>query len=116
MRSGEGFVCVYDITSRQTWEELLNMCNKVLQVQEEDNVPMVIVGNKCDLGEARRQVTVAEGKELATTFRAQFYEASAKLGTNVEASFFDLVRDIRQRRRSVPAPVVKPARRICPLF
>jgi GTPase KRas protein len=116
MRSGEGFVCVYDITSRQTWEELRTLCDKVLQVQQEDEVPMVIVGNKCDLGEARREVTVAEGKELATTFHAQFYEASAKLGTNVEASFFDLVRNIRQRRSSSRPAVVKSTRRICPLF
>jgi hypothetical protein len=58
----------------------------------------------------------AEGKELATTFHAQFYETSAKLGTNVEASFFDLVRNIRQRRSSSRPAVVKSTRRICPLF
>jgi GTPase KRas protein len=107
MRSGEGFVCMYDITSRQTFEELRSICAKVLEVQEEADVPMVIVGNKCDL-DSKRQVETAEGQQMASYFHAQFYEASAKLGINVQESVYNLVRDIRQRRYSFGATLSSP--------
>merc|ERR1712072_781581 len=64
MRTGEGFLCVYAITSRSSFEEIDVFREQILRVKDEDDVPMVLVGNKCDLQE-ERQVTSAEGQELA---------------------------------------------------
>src|SRR5438132_1585529 len=78
MRGGQGFILVYDITSRNTFDEVVNFRDNILRVKDKDHVPMVLVGNKCDM-EAQRNVTTLEGRELAKSFGCPCYEASAKL-------------------------------------
>jgi len=65
-------------------------------VKDADKVPMVVVGNKCDL-ESERQVSKAEGQDIAKSFGCPFLETSAKSRINVEESFFELVREIRKQ-------------------
>jgi GTPase KRas protein len=91
----QGYVCIYSISSRSSFEELATHLRA--RVPESNDVPMVLVGNKCDL-EASRVVSTAEGHDLAKSFGCQFLEASAKSHINVEQSFFYLVRDIRKRQ------------------
>lgn len=55
MRTGEGFLLVYSITSRQTFEEIITFQQQILRVKDRDYFPMIVVGNKCDL-EGERQV------------------------------------------------------------
>jgi len=69
--------------------------SEILRVKDCDLAPLVICGNKCDL-ESERQVSKAEGQELAKSFGAPFMETSAKARVNVEESFFQLVREIRK--------------------
>lgn len=95
MRTGQGFLCVYSITSRSSFEEISSFREQILRVKEEDNVPMVLVGNKCDL-EDSRVVATSEGADLAKSFGCKFLESSAKSRINVEESFFELVREIRK--------------------
>jgi GTPase KRas protein len=108
MRTGQGFFCVYDITSRHSFDEIAKLRDMILRVKDADSVPMVLVGNfnskvnsltkignKIDL-EASRQVATMEGRELAKAFKCSFSETSAKMRTNVEESFYDLVREIRK--------------------
>lgn len=56
MRTGEGFLLVYDITSRQSFEEITTFQQQILRVKDKDYFPMVVVGNKCDL-EGEREVS-----------------------------------------------------------
>ena len=56
MRTGEGFLLVYSITSRQSYEEILTFQQQILRVKDRDYFPIIIVGNKCDL-EGERQVS-----------------------------------------------------------
>lgn len=51
-------------------------------VQDTDNVPMVLVGNKCDL-EDERVVGKDQGSSLAHQFGCTFLETSAKAKINV---------------------------------
>jgi GTPase KRas protein len=95
MRGGQGFVLVYDITSRTSFEEILKFREHILRVKDKDQVPTVLVGNKCDLNEDR-QVTTVEGKELAKSYQCPFFEVSAKTRENIDESFFQLVREIRK--------------------
>jgi len=55
----------------------------------------VLVGNKADL-EDKREVSHQEGKDLAHQWNCPFFETSAKLKTNIEETFFCLVRKIRE--------------------
>ena len=56
MRTGEGFLLVYSITSRQSFEEIVTFQQQILRVKDKDYFPIIVVGNKCDL-EHERQVS-----------------------------------------------------------
>lgn len=58
MRTGEGFLLVYSITSCSSFEEILTFYQQVLRVKDKDYFPMVMVANKCDL-ESERQVSTS---------------------------------------------------------
>lgn len=62
MRSGEGFLLVYSITSRQSFEEIRTFQQSILRVKDKDYFPIIVVGNKCDL-ESEREVST-EGVSL----------------------------------------------------
>jgi GTPase KRas protein len=95
MRNGEGFLLVYSITSRMSFDEISTFYQQICRVKDRDYFPMVLVGNKCDL-ESDRQVSSQEGKDLAKQFGCQFIETSAKQKINVEEAFFEVVKDIRR--------------------
>jgi len=95
MRTGQGFLCVYAINSRSSFEEITSFREQIMRVKDEENVPMVVCGNKCDL-EKERVVTTNEGSDLAKSFGCPFVETSAKTRVNVEEAFFKLVREIRK--------------------
>lgn len=42
MRTGEGFIFVYSIASRATFEEISGFINQVMRVKDVDRVPMVL--------------------------------------------------------------------------
>lgn len=63
MRTGQGFLLVYAITSRSSFDEIAAFRDQILRVKDKDKVPMYLVGNKCDL-EQERQVTTGEGKNI----------------------------------------------------
>ena len=55
MRTGEGFLLVYSITSRSSFEEISTFHQQILRVKDKDYFPVIVVANKCDL-EYERQV------------------------------------------------------------
>ncbi|KAJ3716042.1 ras protein [Lentinula raphanica] len=95
MRTGEGFLLVYSITSRNSFEEISTFHQQILRVKDQDTFPVVVVANKCDL-EYERQVGPNEGRDLAKLFNCKFIETSAKVRINVDQAFQDLVREIRK--------------------
>ena len=58
MRTGEGFLLVYSITNRQSFEEIMTFQQQILRVKDKDYFPIILVGNKCDL-ESERQVSTS---------------------------------------------------------
>jgi len=95
MRTGEGFLLVYSITSRNSFEEISTFHQQILRVKDQDSFPVIVVANKCDL-EYERQVGMNEGRDLAKHFGCKFIETSAKQRINVDEAFSNLVREIRK--------------------
>ncbi|KAG0059306.1 ras-like protein [Linnemannia elongata] len=95
MRTGEGFLLVYSITSRNSFEEISTFYQQILRVKDKDFFPIILVANKCDL-EHERQVSTHEGRELAKQFNSRLIESSAKQRINVDEAFYNLVREIRR--------------------
>ena len=56
IRPGEGFLLVYSITARDSFEEIRTFYKQILRVKDKEFFPVVLVGNKCDL-DMERQVT-----------------------------------------------------------
>jgi GTPase KRas protein len=98
MRSGEGFMLNYSTTSRHSFSVVEEIHAKILRIKEGvKTVPMVLIGNKCDMT-TDREVTFEEGKKLAASWGVAFMETSAKNNINVHEAFFQLVREVRKVR------------------
>ncbi|EZF23606.1 Ras-like protein [Trichophyton rubrum MR850] len=100
MRTGEGFLLVYSITSRQSFEEIITFQQQILRVKDKDYFPIILVGNKCDL-EKEREVSQEDGEKLARSFGCKFIETSAKSRINVDNAFYDIVREIRRYNKEI---------------
>lgn len=119
IRDCEGFVIIYSITSRGSFEQVMVFKDQVIRVKDADKLPIMLVGNKCDL-EDQRQVSTQEGQELAKKMGCQFKEASAKTRVNVEEAFYDLVREIRSASPATKEgdgkPSKKPSKKGCAIL
>lgn len=96
MKNGQGFVLVYSITAQSTFNDLQDLREQILRVKDENDVPMVLVGNKCDL-EEERVVQKDHGIGLSRQFNCAFMESSAKAKINVNDIFYDLVRQVNKK-------------------
>ncbi|EKM60869.1 uncharacterized protein PHACADRAFT_247072 [Phanerochaete carnosa HHB-10118-sp] len=98
VREGQGFILVYSIASRATFDRLEVFRQAMMKVKKSKPVFM-LVGNKCDK-QYEREVSREEGAQLARTFGCEFLETSAKTAYNVERLFTTLVRLLRQTRQN----------------
>jgi len=101
MKFGDGFLCVYSINRRDSFEAIEEYYEKVLSIKDCVQVPSVIVGNKCDLV-SEREVNIDELKKMAKHYNAGYTEASAKLKINVDKCFSLLIKEISKN-------IIKPA-------
>lgn len=91
-----GVLLVYDITSRSSFEETQTKdYDQILRTKGVSRFPMVLVGNKSDL-EAKREVGVVEGENLAKQYGIPSFEVSSLNGNGIEACFHALVREIEK--------------------
>lgn len=97
IKSGKGFLLVYSVTDHNSLKELLALREQVLRIKDSENVPMVLIGNKCDL-EDERAVTIDDGITVSRQWGlVPFYETSAMYKTNVDEAFVDVVRQIMRK-------------------
>merc|ERR550517_816937 len=114
MREGKGFLLVYNITSKSSFDEVALLRDKILRAKEMDkDIPIVIAGNKVDLRDPNdiNQVTTLEAQEKANKWGAPFYETSAKEKVNNEECFYQVVREIRKADKKKNKAKKKPNRR-----
>lgn len=83
IRNSTVAIFVYDITSRQSFDDLEKWHKIVTDVAEPK---LVIAANKIDL-DGERQVTEEEGKKWAEAHSAKFIETSARTPTNIDELF-----------------------------
>ncbi|KAI8371738.1 small GTPase superfamily [Radiomyces spectabilis] len=102
IRDGEGFLLVYAINSRSTFERIERFREQIFRVKDSTDVPLMLVGNKCDKV-TERQVTRDEGWAMARRMACDFIETSAKTCVNVERSFYQVVKAIRMQRQGTIA-------------
>ncbi|WVR06004.1 hypothetical protein IAU60_003032 [Kwoniella sp. DSM 27419] len=91
-RGAQGVILVYDVSSRQSFDELLKWF-KEIDTYCGEGVVKIIVGNKVDK-EFSRQVPKHEGQAFANRMNALFVECSAKTRLGVPEAFEELVRQV----------------------
>ena len=86
INNSQGFIFVYDITNRESFNNIENWVNLALE-KNNKNICNFLVGNKTDK-EAERKVSVKEGEILAKEKNFFFLETSAKTDDNVQKLFY----------------------------
>ena len=82
---------VYPVTTRSSFVDLNDFRDELIQIKKTEDVPLILVGSKCDL-EYQRVVSKEEGKELARKWGCPFIECSAKTSENIEEIFMQSLR------------------------
>ncbi|KAI9832147.1 MAG: Ras- protein rsr1 [Sarea resinae] len=101
MKSGQGFLLVFSITSASSFSELSELRDQIIRIKEDENVPLVIVGNKSDLNE-NRAVSRNEAFMLSRSWKnVPYYETSARRRENVDEVFKDACRQIILRENAM---------------
>lgn len=104
IKNGDGFLLVYSITDRWSSHSLTAFREQILAAKRQKDkiipeIPLVLVGNKCDL-EGEREVSYQDGKRMAANFSCPFFETSAKNDISVDEVFTNLTRQMKVSREN----------------
>lgn len=94
IKNGQGFVIVYSLTSRQSFQDIKLIREQILRVKGTDRVPIVLAANKSDIAETSREVSTDEGCNLANEWMIPYLETSAKNSTIVNSLFTEIVKEM----------------------
>eukprot|EP01084_Bolivina_argentea_P227113 383603_1 len=101
IREGDGFLIVYAINSEESFDEADMIRQKIIRILDEDpdstDIPIVLVGNKCDL-ENERKVTTKQLEEKEREWKCATFESSAKEKINIDEAFYQVVREIKKNK------------------
>ncbi|KAG9631176.1 ras-domain-containing protein, partial [Aureobasidium melanogenum] len=89
MKSGQGFLLVFSITSSSSLKELSELRDQLVNLKDDPHVPIVLVGNKSDLEEDRAVSRAAAFAVSSGWGNVPYYEASARTRQNVTEVFVD---------------------------
>ncbi|MFW9940082.1 MAG: GTP-binding protein [Candidatus Thorarchaeota archaeon] len=83
---------VFDLTNRESFDNIMNWYQELKDFTTDEDIPIVIVGNKCDLSK-ERQIFYQEGVKLSNRLseeekiKLSYIETSALTGENIEDAF-----------------------------
>ncbi len=89
-RKANAILLLYDITKKDSFDEINNYYSKEIRERCNKNIPVVLIGNKLDL-ENEREVSQEEAIILAKQENYVFRETSCKTNQNVANAFEALI-------------------------
>ena len=89
-KGDKGAFIVYDITKKESFKNVDKWIKDLKEYGDED-VVILIVGNKCDL-EDEREVSIEEVKKNAELFDIGYCETSALKAKNIDYTFQTLIK------------------------
>lgn len=99
-RGADGIITVYDVTSRDTFDHVVDWLNEVDRYANPGTVKL-LVGNKCDRED--RNVPTETGESFANNLNLPFLETSAKTSVNVEAAFLAMASELMHKAAAAAA-------------
>ncbi|XP_064153146.1 ras and EF-hand domain-containing protein [Anguilla rostrata] len=102
-RRADGVLLLYDITCERSFLNVREWIDMIEDISQ-DNIPIMLVGNKADLRQQALQEGIAciptsLGEKLAMNYNSLFCETSAKEGSNVIEAVLHLARQVTKRIR-----------------
>ena len=88
-----GILLIYSITDKNSFNYIEKYINEYNKKKIKENVPFILIGNKCDL-EKERIISYEEGEKLALKYDMKFYETSALDNNNINDCFKELINKI----------------------
>ncbi|XP_028853021.1 ras and EF-hand domain-containing protein isoform X2 [Denticeps clupeoides] len=97
-RRADGVLLLYDVTCEKSFLNVREWVDIIEDIAQDD-VPIMLVGNKCDLRQEALQngitcIPTSYGEKLAMTYSSLFCETSAKDGSNVIEAVLHLAREV----------------------
>ena len=96
IKKADGVILMYDISDLDSFEAVDNWIKSIREIGKE-KLPIVLVGNKCDLSDDERKISLKEGQDKANEFQIPFYETSCKDGINIKEALEKLIDDIIEK-------------------
>ena len=85
-------IVVFDVTNKQSFTSVDKWIEDARSLREDD-VLLILAGNKCDLGD-QRQVSQEEAQSYAKEKDLMYFETSARQGTNIKSVFNALAKKL----------------------
>ena len=98
IKKAHGIIIIYDITNKASFDSIPEMM-RIVNEEKGNDFPMILVGNKIDLEQAR-EIETEKGKSLAEENGIEFFEVSSKEGMNVQEAGFGIVNKILEKRKN----------------
>ena len=89
-RGADCCLLVYDITSKNSFNEIINYYSKMVKDKCGEKIKIILLGNKTDL-ENEREVSTQEGIDLSLQYKYLFMETSCLKNLNVADAFQTLI-------------------------
>ena len=94
-KGAKGGLLIFDLTRRSTFDSIDKWIPD-LKTKGDENMVIVLIGNKNDLKE-QRQVSTEEGEKKAKLFKLAYMETSALDGNNIENAFNELINTVYKK-------------------
>ena len=96
IKKADGVILIYDISDLDSFKAVDNWIKSIRETGKE-KLPIILVGNKCDLSDDERKISLKEGQDKADEFQIPFYETSCKDGINIKEALEKLIDDIIEK-------------------
>ncbi len=87
---------MFDVTDKGSFQSIVTWLQEI-QKNADSHVNKILIGNKCDVDESQRNVTRAEGEELARKHGMMYFETSAKKDLCVGDAFQNIASQVVER-------------------
>ncbi|XP_073984551.1 ras-related protein Rab-37-like isoform X2 [Rhodnius prolixus] len=99
-RDAHALLLLYDVTNKTSYDNIRAWLGEIREYAQDD-VVIMLLGNKSDCQSSERMVRREDGERLAREYSVAFMETSAKTGQNVDLAFMAIARELKARKNGV---------------
>ena len=97
INEGQAFIVMYKLNSKESFKKAKKTIDQIIQ-EKGENVPIYLVGNKCDKPSSEQVVTTEEAVKVSKEKKCYFAVTSALIGVNTDKIFREIASQMVERR------------------